>query len=90
MNRNSKRNQILIFQNNQTVIFKMECVGCGIVFEHESDSFDDETLGYISEEAAQEAYKEGWRNSTSKVFDHIGIHCPECHKNRNNPKYFEY
>ena len=48
------------------------------------DSFEK-----IKKQFTKDAYQTGWRESKSEYYGHIGIHCPVCHKNRNNAKHFE-
>lgn len=87
----SKKAQLDIFSNNVEATFSLTCCICSNSFEE-----IEESLGFIDniqeriEEFTENAYEEGWRESQSKVYQHIGIHCPECHKNRNNEKHFEY
>jgi hypothetical protein len=89
----SKIAQIQRLTSNAEVVLnlKLECVVCENKITLEKEDFDssDDKVENIQAELAKEAYKEGWRESSSEVFGHIGIHCPTCHKNRNNSKHFE-
>lgn len=85
-----KAGQITVFSDNIEAELKMECCICNNKFERNYSVGDIDDYRIAKEEFSQEAYSEGWRYSTSSVFNHIGIHCPSDHKNRNNPKKFDY
>lgn len=84
-----KEKQLKSFRMNYTAVYKMECCICSDQFEEEFECHHYEDPEEAEKKFSETLYKEGWRESTSKVYGHIGIHCPECHKNRNNEKHFE-
>ena len=65
-------------------------IECGICGEHFNTHFqEDEVPGALLGKAAEEAYQEGWRYTTSRVFDSIGPVCPDCIEDKDNPDAHE-
>jgi hypothetical protein len=78
-----------VFRDNIETEFKMECCTCNTSF---IEYYSVGSIGNYEKtktEFAKKAYREGWRYSSSTVFQHTGIHCPTCHKNRNNKKHWD-
>jgi len=77
------------------ITMEMECACCSNSFKKYYDNGTDDDLGVFKNyenvkfKFVRDAYKAGWRYSSSRVFDHTAIHCPECHKHRNNKKHFQ-
>jgi transcription elongation factor Elf1 len=81
----TKEKSIREFRENAQVIFKIECNICGQETESETDDMAldaSEALGKFE----KQLWKDGWRYSVSKTYGHVGLHCQECHKNRNKPE----
>jgi len=89
-NKVTKSRQLETFSDNVESELKMECCNCSDSFVENYGVGDVDDYEIIKKEFAKKAYEEGWRYSVSSVFQHVGIHCPECHKYRNNKKHFEF
>jgi hypothetical protein len=78
----SKQKALREFCENTQVNFKIECNICG---EETSSDTDDMALDAAEslDSFKNQLWKDGWRFSVSKTYGHIGIHCPDCHRNRN-------
>lgn len=69
------------------ILVSIECSICGE--RHNSMFEEDETPGAFLGPAAQEAYEEGWRYTTSEVFGLIGPICGNCIDDKDNPDAHE-
>jgi hypothetical protein len=78
-----------VFRDNIETEFKMECCTCNTSFIEYYDVGCIDNYDKTKKEFSQKAYRAGWRYSNSTVFQHKGIHCPTCHKHRNNKKHFD-
>lgn len=67
------------------VKYSVECCICGGYYDSDGNFGvgDEETE---LDEFADCLYSDGWRYSVSKTYGHVGLHCQECHKNRNKPQ----
>jgi hypothetical protein len=67
------------------VKYSVECSICGGDWESDGNFGvgDEETE---LNEFTDSLYSDGWRYSVSKTYVHVGLHCPECHANRNKPE----
>lgn len=85
----SKAGQLKSFGDNLKITLRLDCSLCtSETFEREYEVGDVDDFEKTKNEFSNEAHKAGWRESESKVFGQIGIHCKFCHANRNNRKYF--
>lgn len=85
----TKQKMLDTFLSNVNATLTINCCICEATFEEEEEGFIFcDSLKSRIEEVTTNAYKAGWRESVSEVFGHVGIHCPDCHKNRNNSNYF--
>jgi len=67
----------------RTTLCRTECPGCGRVEDYESDTLQ------VEQNFIKELITEGWRYGKSEALNGIGLFCPECFKNKDNPKYWE-
>jgi hypothetical protein len=66
-------------------MYQVECSICGNTTTSSANfGYGDEKSEF--DEFSRELYSDGWRVSNSKTYGHFGLHCGNCHKNRNNPE----
>ena len=81
-NRINKEKALREFSENAQVNFKIECNICGEKTESDADDMALDAAESL-DNFKRQLWKYGWRFSVSKTYGHVGIHCPECHRDRN-------
>jgi hypothetical protein len=67
-----------------SITFTFECSICGSEKREDFEGMADD-IDNAFDSLSKILYKNGWRYSVSKTYGHVGLHCEECHKNRNKP-----